>query len=424
MGLKIPYGLNSYGLIVHIDSVKNGIECECVCPDCKTSLIARNGGKKYIHHFAHVNTVSCNAGETILHILAKNIFKKSRKIHLPKLNYGENLIQNEYFYHYDQCILEEKVDSIKPDLTLIDESSVLYVEIKVTHAVDESKLNKIKELNIPVVEINLSSFIDKMFDINLNEILESSLVESLENKEWLFHPKIKDFMIQNNKNKFLIKDGFFDKVTRVKVLPYSPNLSWMSSLFYLWIYNGKQPFIALNTFGKQPRFYYINKSINKSDRTCEAYECEPDDNFCLMDNVLYQEIYLECKLTEANKRTLYYIDKYQWKYIQDKPDLFLNEEEIKVREEKELEEKRERNEKKIISKIRDYKVISRARLSISEIWKLYEYRYKSVTIQNVENMDLLLIKNGKIDSDKYSFDDPNRVWINIAISIYDELYNE
>lgn len=75
MNMKIPFGLDDEGKLVHIDSVKNGIRCEYTCPDCKTTLIARNGGSKYIHHFAHANAITCNAGEIILHLLAKDIFK-------------------------------------------------------------------------------------------------------------------------------------------------------------------------------------------------------------------------------------------------------------------------------------------------------------------------------------------------------------
>lgn len=52
----------------------------------------------------------------------------------------------------------------------------MFVEIKVAHAIDEYKLKKIKELKIPVIEIDLSDFIDKMFDKNLNEILSAMLI--------------------------------------------------------------------------------------------------------------------------------------------------------------------------------------------------------------------------------------------------------
>lgn len=422
MNLNIPFGLNKDGLLVHIDTVKNGIECECICPDCKSPLIARNGGKKNIHHFAHINTSTCNAGETILHLLAKDIFKEYNNIQLPKVSYGDNHIQDEQIFYYDDCLLEEKRGDIIPDITLKGKEENLYIEIKVTHAIDEYKLNKIKELNIPVLEIDLSDYIVKMFDSDFNVTLRNSLIESLDNKEWSFHPKIKDFMNRNNKNKYLTKDGFFDKETKVQVLPYSPRLTWISSIFYLWIYNGRQPFIALTTYGNKAKFYYIFNSINKEDSTCEAYECELMDDPHLMDDVFYQEGYFECKITESNKKTLYYINKNQWKYIQDKPDQFLNEDDLKARDVKEFEELKNRNELKIFHKIRNNKIISRTRLSISEIWKLYEFRYKSVTIQNVENMDLLLIKNGSIESDKYSFDDPKRVWINVDVSIYDDLY--
>lgn len=51
----ILFGRDADGILRHIDSVANGEACGCFCPDpsCGQVLIARNGGAKRIHHFAH-----------------------------------------------------------------------------------------------------------------------------------------------------------------------------------------------------------------------------------------------------------------------------------------------------------------------------------------------------------------------------------
>ena len=51
----IPFGLSSSnGSIVDVHSVSRGKDCNCVCPSCRTPLIARQG-KENVWHFAHAS---------------------------------------------------------------------------------------------------------------------------------------------------------------------------------------------------------------------------------------------------------------------------------------------------------------------------------------------------------------------------------
>lgn len=68
----LTYALNLIGNLVYIDEVDTGQLCNCYCPSCKEKLVAKNGGMKRVHHFAHASGVDCeNAYETMLHQLAK-----------------------------------------------------------------------------------------------------------------------------------------------------------------------------------------------------------------------------------------------------------------------------------------------------------------------------------------------------------------
>jgi hypothetical protein len=39
--IKLPFGLNRSGVLAHISEVEKGKKCGCICPACKSPLIAR-----------------------------------------------------------------------------------------------------------------------------------------------------------------------------------------------------------------------------------------------------------------------------------------------------------------------------------------------------------------------------------------------
>ena len=78
----LKYGLLNDEL-VHINEVASGLECNCICPFCKSQLIAKKGQKK-TYHFAHYRLADCNHGtETALHIMAKNLVAQTKKLWVP-----------------------------------------------------------------------------------------------------------------------------------------------------------------------------------------------------------------------------------------------------------------------------------------------------------------------------------------------------
>ena len=84
MKLKLPFGLKD-GKILHISQVEQGLNCGCICPNCQHPLIARKGSKT-THHFAHYKGKECEkALETALHIAAKEILSRYKRIILPRI---------------------------------------------------------------------------------------------------------------------------------------------------------------------------------------------------------------------------------------------------------------------------------------------------------------------------------------------------
>lgn len=219
--VQLHHGMMLYALdkdekIVHVDSVANGLECNCTCPACHGKLIAKNGGEIYRHHFAHDGGQECQYGvETSLHFLAKEIISRGIPVRFPASYFrfttcwNHMLWRREFRGPYkgmakvvlksannryritektsikpDSVKLEHRIGGVIPDIVLECKGRPLIVEIFVSHAVDEEKKKKLKFLGIPAIEINLSE-IDRDVD-------EAFLEEALEDgrfTNWIYAPK-------------------------------------------------------------------------------------------------------------------------------------------------------------------------------------------------------------------------------------------
>lgn len=191
MKFKLPYGLKD-GKLVHISSVEKGLKCECVCPACESPLIARKGGKT-THHFAHYNGAECSKSiETALHLSAKEILEKHKKIHLPKVtvdlnHYTDNwIISEEKYIEFDEVKLEYRMDKIIPDVLIYVKGKPLLIEITVTHKTNSEKVAKIKNAGISCLEINLSKI---KREISVDD-LEDIVVDQIELKNWLHNERV------------------------------------------------------------------------------------------------------------------------------------------------------------------------------------------------------------------------------------------
>lgn len=160
----LAYALNAENKLVHIDSVKNGLECGCICPGCKEKLVAKNDGKVREHHFAHVSGNDCGTGyQTIRHIWGKEILFENRTMPIA-INGKKGFIKAEAIG------MEVKLTdlNIVPDVFAkvvqpcnylgiqLPVEIPLIAEILVTHKVDDEKVEIIRKAGVPAVEIDLS----------------------------------------------------------------------------------------------------------------------------------------------------------------------------------------------------------------------------------------------------------------------------
>jgi len=195
---RLYYGIKD-GQIVSINDVNSGKTCGCVCPSCGEQLIAKKG-EIMIHHFAHASTKDCEYGyETSLHLLAKDIIMNSNHFVLPKekLNLIYYNVNNNEIKNYpsltdaldikiDNVEIELSFDNMKPDIVIYSGEKKYFIEIFVTHKIDDAKREKIKNKLVDTIEIDLSN-IDKQTEY---EALEEILLNDNERKYWIYNNKI------------------------------------------------------------------------------------------------------------------------------------------------------------------------------------------------------------------------------------------
>lgn len=191
--LKLTYALDKNGALVDINQVPRGLECECKCPDCNAQLIARKGNKRQAH-FAHYGDTDCKGARmTALHMLAQEIIQEEKKIRTP--HYKEYYEDESKIIEFSSVELETRfktqdVDR-RPDCVGVVESkgrsTTVWIEIKVTHGIDEEKKRDIELLEAICMEVNL---LDLLHTHYTKESVREALFNEHKNKNWINYPQL------------------------------------------------------------------------------------------------------------------------------------------------------------------------------------------------------------------------------------------
>lgn len=242
-----------------INQVARGLKCNCKCSKCGKDLVARKGIKNE-HSFAHYTNTACE-GETDLHLLAKDVLKKNKKL---KINF---YVKKEYDLEPKAEIIEfdlveteeyksEGGDRIKPDATLKKGDNILFVEFLVTHPVDEKKKEKIKRIGIKTIEIDLNS-IEPIKDNAPNvSDMQLFLEKSITFREWIFNSELEEL--------FKWKEGNIPTFMRMLKEGYSP-----IKVYSNWKYNNG--FVFCPKEQKENKYGNSGKLAFDVCRYCEFY---------------------------------------------------------------------------------------------------------------------------------------------------------
>ncbi len=185
------------GTVVHINEVENGLACGCSCPSCGERLMAKQGAKT-AHHFAHEGGSECTGGvQTALHLAAKVILTREKRMVLPALCVTASASDADGISHrataslaskqvvFNEISEEVRFGSVIPDILAKVGERMLFVEVAVSHFVDDEKVRRISEVGVATIEIDLSGIADGWDWTSLVD----AVVKKADNKIWLFNPK-------------------------------------------------------------------------------------------------------------------------------------------------------------------------------------------------------------------------------------------
>nr|WP_298059820.1 hypothetical protein [uncultured Halomonas sp.] len=171
--VRVPFGERD-GRMLAPTEVSRGLACQCRCPGCGASLIAKRLSKSGLHFFAHHNAPECPGGvESALHKMAKQIIQENARILTSQYNVsisvpyqGKLLTDVVAFSAKEEALygvkLERRVDKWVPDIIAsLASGKPIHIEILVTHKVKREKAKGLDN----VLEIDLSA-IDRSMPIN------------------------------------------------------------------------------------------------------------------------------------------------------------------------------------------------------------------------------------------------------------------
>ena len=229
--IRFPIAKHKHtGELVNIKDAKSGAECDCICYECGESLVAINRiENKQSAHFRHHPGSKCGANfESYIHWLAKEVICSSDTFTIPDipsktvLEFSRNEFEEEIQklfkkhevpkpfrkpYKYKFVLQKSKsivIDSSTPEAAFKTYKGPIRVDVKIecqgqnlliepffTHPIDETKRNKIIDLDETVIDINLTPFGPAKGYYFTIENFRSNLVDGTGLKNWTYIKKKK-----------------------------------------------------------------------------------------------------------------------------------------------------------------------------------------------------------------------------------------
>lgn len=199
----ISFAKRPDGSAAAIKDVPRGRACNCVCFACDMPMIARQGDlKKWsFAHAARTQAVCEWAAETALHYAMKEIIAEEKRMFVPQFDltvkrttsYGEEVSRSMSvpgrLVRLESVMLEHTVNPIRPDVVATSGDKRIFIEVIVTHGVDERKRGHIQRIGASAVTIDLRNH-QRTVD---REMLRQVLLQPRSGTTWVFHRREEEY---------------------------------------------------------------------------------------------------------------------------------------------------------------------------------------------------------------------------------------
>jgi hypothetical protein len=210
----IPFALRvSDSQIVDINDVPRGAHCGCICPSCKTPLIARKGTEK-VHHFAHdtkgqtETEQSCDYSyETSIWLMAKQILKRATSMALP--DYWRTIsdqdkngnrvsekvwITSAHHLKFEAFLIDTTIQGVNVDGMIQMGEAVLIIDMPPPGRHQQSDFKRLKVSKNGLVHIEINELCSQLSRSKKGakshlQTLSYLLLKDPGTKHWLYHPR-------------------------------------------------------------------------------------------------------------------------------------------------------------------------------------------------------------------------------------------
>lgn len=206
METKIPFGVSrTSNRMLDVFEVKRGKACDCICPSCHSSLIARQG-EMNIWHFAHdpdaeqKSETACEyAFWTSIHLMSMQILAELTELETPactRYMLQEKIVFPPAKIIPDSIVPKTEIRKVSCDAVLTQSGIEIGIVLRMPHRSDYYSRTPFSEWNDDrkgILEIDFSDLESKLFEgrdiSSFKTILIERIVHGRAHKNWKIHPR-------------------------------------------------------------------------------------------------------------------------------------------------------------------------------------------------------------------------------------------
>lgn len=191
----IPFGLQrESGLFLDITEVSRGIDCNCICPACKTDLLAKQGEVK-LWHFSHSTAVAGDCDGLMEAIRGKiiEVINEHQVLGFPNLLAGDdggpvslNEVIGSGSMFGGTADLFVKVNDLCVAVFL-DRDRSISAKLTFDHLHPSERVAALR-IDLPDIEYEISQVQLGRRKTTYSECIESLIIDETSSREWLYHP--------------------------------------------------------------------------------------------------------------------------------------------------------------------------------------------------------------------------------------------